>query len=394
MKNMQKTSLIYIIVLGMLCAFGPICTDIYLPALPSIATYFEAGTSSVQLSLTTSFLGLAIGQIIIGPLSDIYGRRPLMLIFLVFFAISSYMCATASTIELLIIFRFIQGISGASGIVLSRAIACDLYSGSQLTKFMSMLMTVNSVAPILGPILGSFIVMHYDFKFVFYFLCLWAVLLFILHFSFIKESAPLDNKDKHALANSLKGMYLELKNKDFMFLVLSMSFIMGGFFAYLSASSFIFQRIYGYSSLSYAVIFGINAILISLLAILAGRFSKRLGDSKIVVLSIYVMIIASIATCIIALIEPKSSIFIMLALMFFVPMIGSSQTAAFGIVMDKARGAKGSASGIFGVCTFVLGAVTSPLVGLLGELSMLPLAIVMLSTSILALVFFKIVIKE
>ncbi len=394
MSKEVDSTFIYIIVLGMLCAFGPICTDIYLPALPNIATYFQASASQVQLSLTTSFLGLAVGQIIIGPLSDIYGRRPLMLIFLVCFVLSSYMCANATSIEQLIIFRFLQGISGASGIVLSRAIACDLYAGSQLTRFMSMLMSVNSIAPIVGPILGSMIIVKYDFKFIFYFLCLWGVILFILHFIFIKESANISKSDQHALLNSLKSMYKELKNKNFMLLVLSMSCIMGGFFSYLSASSFVFQRIYAYSSFAYALVFSVNAILISLLAILAGRLSKVLGDIKIVRLSIYVMIIVSFAAIAIAFIKPQSSIFILLALSCFVPMIGSSQTAAFAIVMGQAKGAKGSASGIFGVGTFVLGAICSPLVGLLGEMSMIPLAIIMLCSSVLALILFNLVIKN
>lgn len=173
-----------------------------------------------------------------------------------------------------------------------------------------------------------------------------------------------------------------------------MSCIMGGFFSYLSASSFVFQRIYAYSSFAYALVFSVNAILISLLAILAGRLSKVLGDIKIVRLSIYVMIIVSFAAIAIAFIKPQSSIFILLALSCFVPMIGSSQTAAFAIVMGQAKGAKGSASGIFGVGTFVLGAICSPLVGLLGEMSMIPLAIIMLCSSVLALILFNLVIKN
>ena len=160
-SNVDKLSWSIIIVLGMLSAFGPICTDLYLPAIPTI---------TMQLTLTASFFGLAIGQLIIGPLSDAYGRKRPLYICLVMFVLSSLWCAYAPSINQLIVARFFQGISGASGIVLSRTIACDMYTGPRLTKFMSLLMTVNGVAPILGPIMGSAIVSVWAWPVLFVFL--------------------------------------------------------------------------------------------------------------------------------------------------------------------------------------------------------------------------------
>ena len=178
-SNVDKLSWSIIIVLGMLSAFGPICTDLYLPAIPTITQELMTDPSTMQLTLTASFFGLAIGQLIIGPLSDAYGRKRPLYICLVMFVLSSLWCAYAPSINQLIVARFFQGISGASGIVLSRTIACDMYTGPRLTKFMSLLMTVNGVAPILGPIMGSAIVSVWAWPVLFVFLALWgAVLLF------------------------------------------------------------------------------------------------------------------------------------------------------------------------------------------------------------------------
>lgn len=386
---MQKNGILFVITLGMLAAFGPVCTDIYLPALPEITIALQTNPSSVQLSLTTAFLGLAVGQIIIGPLSDVFGRKLLLILSLILFVISSVLCAISTDITALIVFRLFQGLSGAGGIVLSRAIACDLYRGPELTKFMALLMTINSVAPVLGPVLGSFIIMHLNFRYLFYFLALWALLLLVATVFKVNETCTIVKKD-HVLLAALKNMYFEFKNLKFMFLVFSMSFIMGGFFAYLSASPFVFQVIYGYSSFAYALVFAVIAILISVLAQIAGRFSKRLGDIKIVYLSQAVMVVSSLALLVMAFIVPNNSIYVLIALMCFVPMIGSSQTAGFGIVMSSVKGAAGAASGIFGVTTFIFGAITSPLVGLLGDQSMLPLAICMLICSIVSIVCFVI----
>ena len=174
----DKVAWMTIIMLGMLAAFGPVCTDIYLPAIPVITEELHSDPAAIQLSLTTSLLGLALGQLFIGPLSDAMGRKKPLYISLIVFAISSLGCAFASTVPQLVIARLFQGLAGAGGIVLSRTIACDMYSGPSLTKFMALLMTVNGLAPILGPIIGSSIVTFFDWPMLFVFLAVWGVLLF------------------------------------------------------------------------------------------------------------------------------------------------------------------------------------------------------------------------
>ncbi len=387
-RTLSRVNLIiYLVVLGMLAAFGPVCTDIYLPALPVITKDLLSDPAVIQLSLTTSFLGLAVGQVFIGPISDALGRKLPLLISLILFAITSAACAMAQDVWFLIIMRFFQGCAGAGGVVLCRTMACDMFKGPALTSFMSILMTINSLAPICGPILGSLIVTFASWHYLFWFLALWGILLFTVTLIKIDDTLPVEKRETK-ITSALLDMIKQLLNRRFFLLTMSMSFLMGGFFSYLAASPFVFQSIYGYSPLGYSFVFGTNAILLSLLALAGGRFSRRVGDAKIVVFSIIVMLTASVSSIAVALIRPESSIPAFLSIMAFVMLLGASQTSGFTLCMDARTGGAGAASGLFGVMCFLFGAIMSPLVGLMGEDSMLPLSLCMLTSAVFALILF------
>lgn len=383
---------LYIVILGMLTAFGPVCTDIYLPALPAITRELMTDPATVQLSLTASFFGLAIGQIFVGPLSDAWGRKGPLLASLVLFALTSLGCALATDVWLLIVMRFFQGCAGSGGVVLSRSMACDMFEGPELTKFMSLLMTINSLAPIFGPILGSALITAGSWQLLFYFLVLWGVLL--LAGSLFKVEETLDRKQRQPrLGAAITDMFRELTNARFLTLSLSMAFIMGGFFSYLAASPFVFQSIYGYSALEYSVVFAFNATVISAVALLAGRLSHRLGDRRIVRGSCSVMFLAGLGMLAVACLTPDSSLPALVSLTLFVSVLGASQTAGFGIVMASRSGGAGAASGIFGVLCFLFGALMSPLVGLMGETSMLPLALCLVVSALISFILFNLGLK-
>ena len=383
----KATRALWIVILGMLAAFGPVCTDIYLPALPDLSTSFKAAPTVIQLSLTACFLGLALGQVVIGPLSDSLGRRLPLAISLIIFSITSLCCAFAPNIESLIVLRFFQGFAGAGGVVLCRSMACDMFMGNELTKFMALLMTVNSLAPILGPLLGSAIVSAFSWHWLFIFLAIWGVALLLSSMTMLQETLP-QAKRQHRLSGAIKDMFLQLGEKRFLTLALALSFVMGGFFAYLAASPFVLQVIYGFSALEYALIFGTNSICITLASLLAGRLERRLGGAFLVKASFMVMIISGAGMLVTALWQPASAIPAMLCMLCFVSMVGYSQTPGFGIVMAARTKGAGAASGIFGILGFVFGSITSPLVGLMGDTSMLPLALCMLISAVVSLVLF------
>ena len=389
MSNFSLDKFIYIFILGMLTAFGPICTDIYLPALPAITADFHTDATTIQLSLTSCFFGLALGQVFVGPLSDTFGRKIPLLVSLVVFTVTSMFCVMAQDVSTMILLRFFQGFAGAGGVVLSRSMACDLFSGAELTKFMAMIMTVNSLAPILGPILGSFVITWFSWRAIFGSLVIIGVILTLLSIVKIPETL---NKDKREpkIGKAILGMFLELLNLRFLLITLSMACIMGGFFAYLAASPFVVQNIYGYSAFGYSVIFAINALAITLAAQLAGRFSTRIGDKNVVRLSQLVMLVSGAVMILFAFMKPENPFPVFATILIYVSMIGSSQTAGFGLAMSSRKGGAGAASGIFGVLVFIFGALLSPIVGLMGEMSMIPLALTMFFAVVFSCILFVI----
>lgn len=388
MKNQndaQKSgSFLYLVALGLLCAFGPLCTDIYLPGLPSICEYFKVDPTSSQLSLTSCFLGLAFGQIIVGPISDAIGRRKPMIASITLFVIASGLCALATNIQMLIAIRFLQGMAGAGGLVMSRSIACDRFQGNELTRFMSILMTINSVAPILGPIIGSLIITFGTWQDIFIALALFGLFLLLLSYTRVPESLSAEKREQRILA-TFGGMLKECCNLKFMMLVCGLSLIMGGFFAYLAASPFVFQIIYEFTPLQYSMAFALIAVSISVNAFVTGRLSRLTGERAMLMIAMGVMIIAGIAMLLLAIIEPQSPILVIIALLFFCAFMGTSQTVGFGIVMSARCGGAGAASGIYGVFNFLFGAACTPLATIMGDRSMLPLGLILSVCSIGAL---------
>lgn len=393
MKSSKLSYFVYLFTLGMLCAFAPMCSDLYLPSMPSIMDYFQTSPSLVQSSLTASFLGLAIGQLIIGPLSDAYGRILPLYVSLVIFTVTSFFCAISDSVILFIVMRLFQGISAAGGIVLTRSIACDKFKGNELTSFMAFLMSINSLAPILAPIVGSFIISFAPWQVIFYVLVVWGILLIIATKLFVPESLPVDKRQENIRA-SLLLIKVELLNPKFMLVALSLASIMGGFFSYLAASPFVFQVIYGMTPFEYSCTFAFISICISITGATAGRVSRRFGEERVVKGAYLMMLTAAALMLIEALVVPSNYIFVLLTLAIYCSMMAVSQAAGFGIVMSYKKGGAGAASGLFGVLYFLFGSMVSPFVGIMGENSMLPLGINLLSCVIVAIVLLKIALSE
>ncbi len=195
-----------VLLLGSLTAFGPLSLDMYLPALPFVAEDMQTTTSLAQLSLTACLLGLAIGQLIFGPLSDIKGRRKPLVITLVIYAIASLLCALSPSIWVFIGLRFVQGLTGAAGIVIARASARDMYSGKELTKFVALLALVNGAAPILAPISGGVILNFASWNRVFIILSIIGLIMFLSVLFFLPETLPEKIGRKVACSPSLERL--------------------------------------------------------------------------------------------------------------------------------------------------------------------------------------------
>ncbi len=252
----------------------------YLPAFPDMTGDLSASASSIQLTLTSCLIGLAVGQIFAGPLSDVLGRRLPLTIGLASFAIFSILCMVAPSVEVLIVLRFLQGMSGAAGIVLARAVVRDLYSGAALAQFFSLVMMVNGMAPILAPIIGGQLLRFTTWHGVFVVLALFSVVLLAAVLIWLPETLPPERRQSSGIAPMIASFKVLLTDRLFIGYGLSAGFAFGAMFAYIAGSSFVIQNIYDVSPQSYSLMFGANALGIVTMAQINARLVPRVGPRR------------------------------------------------------------------------------------------------------------------
>lgn len=358
-KTTENSKLYILIIIGIVSAFGPFVTDFYLPALPALSGYFTATASLVQFSLTFSMIGLAVGQLIIGPLSDKYGRKQPLLISLYLFCVSTLGCLYASDIYWFVIFRLIQGLSGSGGVVISKSIAIDLYRGQELTRFFSMLSSVQGLAPICAPVLGGVLLEITDWKGIFWVLFGIGIFL-IIALSFFQESLDVTKRTKENILSTFKHYVPVFRNKQFMRFVLVQAFAMGVMFTYIAASPFIFQNHFGLSPIHYSLCFGVNALGIMFGSLMVSKFKDAESALQTGTLGFSVM---SLIVCLVFTLS-SSVVLVEVVLFFFLTFLGLILPSSTTLALNLERENSGNASALLGFLMFLFGGVLSPLTGL------------------------------
>lgn len=371
------------LLLGSLALLGPFTIDMYLPSFPTIVKDYGTNPSLVQISLTTCLLGLGFGQLIIGPMSDVLGRRKPLLVFLIFYFIASVICSLAPTIYLFISGRFIQGFAAAGGLVISRAIVRDLYSGKELTKFFALLMLVNNLGPIIAPIAGGGILMFTSWNGVFIALACIGILLFITVAWKLEETLPMENRTPSNFSQIVKNFRTLLSDRKFTGYALTQGFIIAGIFAYVSGTPFVYQNIYRVSPQTFSLLFGMNGIALIIGSQLVGRFTDFISEKAFLKIGLVVSNVSGIVLLITLLLKAPL-IAVVIPIFFLVSSIGIIATTSFALAMETQGHMAGSASALLGVLPFILGSISAPLVGVAGEYSAIPMGIIIFSASFMA----------
>lgn len=382
-QTSKNQTLRFALILGVFSALGPFTFDMYLPAFPEMTEYFNTSASSIQGSLTASLLGVGLGQIVLGTMSDVYGRRMPLFFSMIAFTLASLACAFAPNILTLVIMRFIQGFAGAAGLVISRAIARDLYSGVELTKFFAMIVLVSSVAPLLAPLSGGLILSFTPWMGVFIFLTGLGVLLTFITFFRLKETLPKEKRVPASLKELAINFASLLRNKAFMGYALTQGFMMSGIFAYVAGTPFIYQKIHGVSPQVFSILFAVNGIALIIGARLVNRLAGKVKELRLLRIGLIFAIISSLALLIVILANgPLYAIVI--TLFFLLLSLGIINPIAFTLAIETQGHIAGSASALLGVLPFLLGAASSPLVGIAGEYSAIPFGIIIFTSILLA----------
>ena len=364
MENRKYNSRRFVLVFAaLLSAFGPFMTDLYLPAFPELMEYFGTTTSLIQLSLTFGVIVLAAGQLVIGPLSDKYGRRRPLILSLTVFVVSTLICLLCRDVITFICFRLLQGIAAAGGVVISRSIAVDLYEGKEFTRFFAMLSAVQGLAPIVAPIAGGLLLGITDWRGIFAVLLLIGVAILAAAFRF-RESLPEERRQTGSVLATFANFRSVLGNKHFVCYMLIQSFAMGVLFAYISSSPFIFQTEYGLTPVMYSVCFAFNGLAIMTGNLIVPRFGS---EERALGIGACCLLIASLvlAVCLMGGWSVVAIEIGFLVLLFCVGMVLPTSTS---LALALERKNSGNASAMLGFFQFTFAGLVAPLVGL-GEVS-------------------------
>lgn len=383
--SISQNKLTLILILGSLTAFGPLSMDMYLPALPTVASDLHTTTSNAQLSLTACLIGLAFGQLLFGPLSDQIGRRKPLLSSLIIYAIASLLCGLTTSIELLIVLRFIQGFSGSAGIVIARASTRDLYSGKDLTKFIALLALVNGAAPILAPLFGGVLLKFAPWHTIFYTLAIVGIVMLLVVLFKLPETLAIKNRTKGGFFTIFSSFPIILKDHQFMRYATVQALIMTSMFAYIAGSPFVLQKMYGLSAQGFSASFAINGLGIIIATQITARLAVTMAEEKLMKIGVTIVSIASVFLLFVAYFE-LSIPYLFFALFFVVSAVGIVTTTAFSLAMQGQSRHAGSASALLGLMPYIGGAIVSPLVGIAGEATAIPMAIVIFFCSLSAFI--------
>lgn len=359
------------LVLGLLSAVGPFAIDMYLPALPSIGRDLAASTEAVQMSLLVFFLAVSVCQLVVGPVSDMVGRKAPLYAGLALFAAGGVGAALAPSIGWLIAFRAVQGVGACAGMVVPRAVVRDLHTGPEATRLMSLLMLVFSISPILAPLSGSVIIALSGWRTVFWVVTA-AALIGIVLLATLSETRPAAARRGSSLTGALAAYRFLLTDWQFLGLTFIGGFGVSSFFVYLSTSSFVLIGHYGLSPTLYSVFFSVNAVAFFGMAQLTGRLTERYGLERVV--KIAVSCYAAVMLALVAAMAASDSLAVLAALLFVgFGCLGLVIPTTSVLAMDAHGAIAGTASALMGTLQFAAGAAAMAVTGLFFDGTPLPM---------------------
>ncbi|MEW2157846.1 multidrug effflux MFS transporter [Streptomyces sp. NPDC007189] len=363
------------VVLALLTVFGPISMDLYLPVLPALTKALDAATSTAQLTVTACLIGLALGQVVAGPVSDRLGRRRPLLIGVAAYIVAAVLCSLSPSIEALIAARFVQGLAGAVGIVIAQAAGRDLYSGSKLVRYYGRLTVIGGLAAIIGPVLGGQLASVTDWRGLFLFLAAAGTAILLAVLFVFRETLPAQERTTGEFRQTGRDFRRLLSDRVFLGAVLVIGFAYAALFAYLSGATYVLQGIYGLSPQGYAFAFGLNSLGFMLFGFVAGRLAGRWSQKGTLLAGLVVCLVGAggvLATGVLRLPLPA----MVVSLFLLVSGVATATPPATSLALADYPDIAGTASSLLGLAQFAFGGLAAPLVGLGGAGTAVPLGLV------------------
>lgn len=384
-----RQRLVYILVLGALTALGPFTVDLYLPAFPALERDLDVSTALIQLTLTATAVGFGLGQLLVGPWSDRVGRRMPLILSTAVHISASFAVALAPDIVWLGLFRVLQGVGAAAGGVVAMAMVRDLFGGLPLVRMLSRLALVNGLAPILAPVIGSQLLHILDWRGIFYFLAAYGIVVLVATALFIVETLPPARRIDHGHRTVRERYRAVFSDRVFLGVAVISSMTFSGLFAYLSASSFLFQQVYGLDPQQFGILFAVNSIGVVAGVQISSRLTKYVGPQWILAVSTSVLFLSAVAIVIVDSLQLGLAA-VLIPLWVFITACGFGFPLVQVLALTNHPKEAGTAASVLGAVNFGIAGLISPIVGLFGIHNAVPMGSVMAVTalvSVLALWF-------
>jgi len=382
-----------LLALGALSAFGPLCLDMYLPALPQLPVSLDSTAGAAQLSLSACIVGLGLGQLIVGPFSDRVGRRRPLLTGLALFILTSALCAVTTSMTVLVVLRLLQGMAGAAGIVLCRAIVADRFTGKAAAAYFATIAAISGLAPILAPVIGGQVLRVGTWRTVFLVLAAVGGALLVLALLFVPESLPRARRSASGLSGTLAAFRSLLVDRVYLGYAIAGSMVCAAMFGYISASPFLLQDGFGLSPQAFSFCFALNAVGIVGMSQLGRVLLQR--TTSIVLLTWGVWQCAAGAVLLAVALLARMPLPIVLATLFvMVSSVGFALPHASVLAMDRHRLIAGSASALLGALQYACGAVTARLVGFGDKSAGIALAATAVGAALVAIVGLRMAVRR
>ena len=377
--------------LAILSMAGPLATDMYLPGFPEMRDDLSAPSSLVQVTLTSFMIGMAVGQLFWGPLSDRFGRRGPLLFATTAFVLTSALAAMSGSIWLIIVFRLIQGFAGSAGVVISRAIARDLADGAQLARLFSLIGVVISLAPIAAPIVGGLLDNVIGWRGVMWVIFLVAILMAACAYFFVPESLPTEARSDGGFLSLRTDVVTVVRDIPFLGYTAAAVFGFGVVFTFISSSSVVYQDIYGMSNVEFTLFFAINGLGTLAMGLVNTRLVSRVSSRTLLSIALAIMLVGSAVMAAASVLWQPISLWMLVPLLLITTSMNPLVMAnASTLGLSRHGRAAGMASALMGTFQFAIAGAVAPMVTITGQVSLTSMGVVMMICAAIALIGFAV----
>lgn len=385
----RTDSVLIILLLGTLTALGPLSVDMYLPGLPAIGRDLTASAGDVQLTLSLFFVGFALGQLAYGPLSDRYGRRPMLIGGLILYVATSAWCAFAQSIDELVAARFLHALGAGAGAVIARATVRDLFESDRGAQVLSLMLLVTALAPLLAPLTGGYLLKYAGWRMIFWVLTGFGILAFAAAMVFLPESNPKERRADKRLSDLFTGYVDVMRDPAVVGCTLTGGVTFAALFVYLTGSPFVYIEVFGVAEEHYGWIFGINVIGLMACSFLNSRLVVRLGAARMLTLGVVTIAAGGTVLVGLAAFEIGGLVGIIAPLFFVIAPLALVGANCLSLATRNQPRRAGTVSALFGAVQFGFGAIASLILAEFQDGTALPMAAAMGAASILGLVVWR-----